>query len=89
MAMDPEAARYLAVRGLYGAVRSIESNRAIGLTDSQIAKYLYPAMGRLGEFVTNREELVALLNEYSQGDFTPDWLMTTLMAYLGYGIGQG
>lgn len=87
--MDPEAERYLAVRGLYGAVLSIEPNRASGVSDQQITTYLYPAMERVGKLVQTRKQLEDLLNEYSQGEFTPGWLMTTLMAYLGITNGLG
>ena len=40
-------------------------------------------MEKLGELVSDREELEQILREYSKGEFTPEQFMTYVKAHIG------
>lgn len=54
-----------------------------GISKKVILEYFSAHMEKLGELVSDREELEQILREYSKGEFTPEQFMTYVKAHIG------
>jgi hypothetical protein len=81
--MDRETQKYLAVRRVWGDILSVEPNLRQGIPVSLMREYFIDDWRRLVNVTQNGKELRKALEDYSQGEFTPDQFFIYVTALLG------